>query len=426
MSNHNQHQQHTRNRKYGNNRNNRNNEYRNNNFKNDKNQNHYRNKSNKRDKSDINITLIDKLMDISFCDKKCSNVNDNETKGHIIEYLDSMYDIQIFNKQYTNLNPNMLRNITHHQHLLSVLTNGNPYILFLTKIDGINCCLYIDTKLKNGFTFPKIHCVKYKFNDELFNDTVLSGELVRDCAKNWFFLINNILIYKGKNMMKENVISRFFLINKIILEEYTHDPSIEVCHFQIKRLFKYSEISLLLEQFIPNLSYPAKGLIFHTFNSNYNDYMYIFNNRVNYINNFDDIDIKISNDRPELISKKENSEQYILDDFVTNTGSDIGISNTNDIVYDNHHKEQNIFKLLKTDITDVYYLYCYDKDKNLTKIDYALIPSLTKSRYIKSIFAKENNPPHLLFKCGYSEIFEKWTPIEYQNSYTDNDIFVSN
>ena len=425
--------------------NNRNHNHRNNNRNNNRNnyqnnQNNYRNNNHhkgrgqahgsKKELADLEITLIDKLMDISFCDKKCSNVNDNETKGQIIEYLDSMHDIKLFNKQCTNLNPSMLRNVTYHQHLLSVLTNGNPYILFLTKIDGINCCLYIDTKLKNGFSFPKIHCVKYKFNDELFNDTIFSGELVRDCSRNWFFVMNNILIYKGKNLSKESVIFRYQLMNNVLLKEYTQDSTIEVCHLQIKRLFKYSDIEYILNEFVPELSYPAKGLIFHTFNSKYNDYMYIFTTKLNYTNNFDDIDNKIANDRPELMAKKESCDEYVLDDFITNTSSTSTATTTTNTLTTNESiglelGKKQIFKVLKTDITDVYYLYCYDKEKNLIKMDYALVPSLSRSRYIKNIFKKENNPAHLLFKCGYSEIFNKWTPMEHQSSFKDNQIFIS-
>lgn len=410
-----------------NNRNNHRNNHRNNDRNNHRPKNNQQHNYHKKENADLEITLIDKLMDISFCDKKCSNVNDNETKGQIIEYLDSMYNIKLFDRQYTNLNPSMLRNVTYHQHILSVLTNGNPYILFLTKIDGINCCLYIDTKLKNGFSFPKIHCVNYKFNDELFNDTIFSGELVRDCARNWFFVMNNILIYKGKNISKETILFRYQIMNTILLTEYSPDITMEVCKLQIKRLFKYSEISYILNDFIPNLSYPSKGLIFHTFNSKYNDYMYIFTSKQNYINNFDDIDNNIANDRPELVAKKDMSDSYILDDFITNTNTSTTIiqSEKNGQNGLTLGKELHLFKVLKTDITDVYYLYCYDKEKNLIKIDYALVPSLAKSRYIKNIFKKENNPSHLLFKCGYSEIFNKWIPMEYNSSFKDHNIFVS-
>ena len=108
------------------------------------------------------------LSKISFCDKQCSNVNDNKFKAQIIQNLDSKYKIQVVTRDYNILNPNILRNVSYHQHILSTYSNGNPYMLYLTKIDGINCSLFIDKKLKDGYSFPKMHCVKYRFADELF------------------------------------------------------------------------------------------------------------------------------------------------------------------------------------------------------------------------------------------------------------------
>ena len=137
------------------------------------------------------------LANISFCDKECSNVNDNKTKADIVKLLESRHNIQIISKDYTLLNPNIMRNITYHQHVITTYTNGNPYLLFLTKIDGVNVCIYIDKKLKNGYTYPKMHCVKYRFDDSLFEkDTIFNGELIRDTERRWFFLIDNIVIYK--------------------------------------------------------------------------------------------------------------------------------------------------------------------------------------------------------------------------------------
>ena len=150
------------------------------------------------------------LSKISFCDKQCSNVNDNKFKAQVIQNLETKYKIQVVTRDYNILNPNILRNVSYHQHILSLYTNGNPYMLYLTKIDGINCALFIDKKLKDGYTYPKIHCVKYRFMDELYEkDTIFTGELVRDQERRWFFLIDNILLYKGMSTSEKNILSKF-------------------------------------------------------------------------------------------------------------------------------------------------------------------------------------------------------------------------
>jgi len=40
------------------------------------------------------------LSKISFCDKECSNINDNKTKSLIVELLDKNHKVQIISKDY--------------------------------------------------------------------------------------------------------------------------------------------------------------------------------------------------------------------------------------------------------------------------------------------------------------------------------------
>ena len=112
----------------------------------------------------LKLTLKDSLSNISFCDKQCSNLNNNKAKESLVDYIQDTYNIKIIDRTYVVLNPHMMRNVSHHQHIISTLTNGNNYILFLTKVDNINCCFFIDRKLKSGYSYPKIHCVKYRFD----------------------------------------------------------------------------------------------------------------------------------------------------------------------------------------------------------------------------------------------------------------------
>ena len=53
------------------------------------------------------LTLTGSILSkISFCDKQCSNVNDNKAKAQIIQDIDKKYGIQIVTKDYNIINPN--------------------------------------------------------------------------------------------------------------------------------------------------------------------------------------------------------------------------------------------------------------------------------------------------------------------------------
>jgi hypothetical protein len=379
------------------------------------------------------LSLEGKLSDISFCDKKCSNVNNNDFKEEFIRFIDDKYDIKVVDKLYVFLNPSILKNVLYHQHLLTPLTNGNPYLLYLTRIDNTNCCFYIDRKLKGSFSFPKIHCVKYQFADELFADTMLSGELVRDKNRKWFFLIDNLLIYKGKKMNNENIVSKFEIIYDIFNNSYTEDSTIEPCPIQIKKLFSYSQIKILINKFLPSLSYHCKGLVFYNLNTKYSNYSMLFpRNHVYHLQSNDDVEDMIRTKKPTLWSKTinkstetqfediDNGDISLQDNHISSEDISLDITNKSQIGENNM-----VFKVLHTDMPDVFNLYIYNEDKTeLIKYDNALVPNMKTSKYLYKLFKNNKNAINICMECRYSSIFKKWIPLRdvSLDPYTLSDI----
>jgi len=401
------------------------------------------------------------LSKISFCDVQCSNVNDNKSKAQIIQNLESKYKIQVVTRDYNILNPNILRNVSYHQHILSTYTNGNPYMLYLTKIDGINCVLFIDKKLKEGYTYPKMHCVKYRFSDELFEkETIFSGELVRDYERRWFFLIDNILLYKGLSTSDKNILSKFELIYSIMNQEYKVDKYLEICPLQIKKLFLYKDIKKMVSEFIPNLSYKCKGIIFYTLNNKNSNYAYIMPRDCQIeVKTSSEVDEYIQEKYPELWNKKNMiTNEYIKEedsldnvDNVDNVSRHTRIQNVNNVINNNisinsekSEKSENletldireknkkvkidinnvVFKILKTDMPDIYNLYCIDEKNNLFKHSYALVPNIKISHLLYNTFVSNPNNLDMKIECKYSKIFEKWSPIRFVENepYNKNKI----
>jgi hypothetical protein len=403
------------------------------------------------------LTLTGNILSkISFCDKQCSNVNDNKVKAQIVDIIDKQYGIQIVSRDYNILNPNIIRNVSYHQHILTPYTHGNPYMLYLTKIDNIKCALFIDKKLKDGYTYPKMHCVKYRFADELYEkETILTGELVRDNERRWFFLIDNILLYKGMKTNEKNILSRFELINNIMENEYTQDKYLEICPLYIKKLFLYKDIKKMIEEFIPNLSYMCKGIIFYTLNNKHSNYVYMMprDSQIQ-IKSSIEIDDIIQDKYPDLWEKKNatttnnsfnnsfnndaitSNEEIVNSEINREANSETRSSNssetikseTNDLDINNTQLkivdiENNnvVFKVLKTDIPDIYNLYCFD-NKNLIKHSIALIPNIKISHNLYYTFIAKPNNLGLNMECKYSKVFEKWYPIRF----VENEIFNKN
>ena len=422
------------------------------------------------------FTLRNSLSNISFCDKQCSNLNNNKAKEDMINYIEKKYPIKIIDRGYIPLNPHMIRNVSYHQHILSTLTNGNSYVLFLTQVEGINCCFYIDRKLKGGYTYPKIHCVKYRFANELFEkETIFSGELIRDNDRKWFFILSDILVYKGQDTKSKNILSKYEMMYDILKDEYTQDIHMEVCPLQIKKLFTYDQVDTMVQDFIPNLSYVCKGLLFNTLDSKFNNYALIiprdkqisvvdksyidsiierknpelmqnvmpvmdYSNNLNSSNldnqdsyqdsksKYNTVDPKsagimaeqniteVSNSKDTTICNKQNSDMNLDSTSLLST-------NTNNINKSRNIDKNNVvFRILKTESPDIYNLY-YLEGTELIKDSIALIPNIKTSQKMYHLF-KNNNNLDVNMECKFSKVFERWVPenIVTNNPYSRNQV----
>jgi len=414
------------------------------------------------------LTLKNSLSKISFCDRECFNVNDNPTKEAILKYIETKYKgMNIIDNQYVLMKPHMLKNITYHEHILTTFTNGNPYLLFLTRIDNVPCSIFIDRKVKDGYCYPKIHCVQYKFAAELFDaETVFTGELVRDVNRNFQYLISDLLVHNGEYIKHRNILSRFQTLHGILDLQYTPDPTTEICPLYSKRLFQYADIKFVLQEFLPVLSYTCKGLVFHTLNNQFSDYAWIMprekqievlrrhevdaefyrrfpefakyksldTNQLTYLNS-SHTDLALqqqSGDTHQLhdnaltatpqtqqqsLQAQGNSNrryQFVSTDALTTDPLKVMLGNSQ---YYIRPQEPVILLAMRTDIPDIINLYTAD---NLAdKLGYAFIPNLRVSQMLhqafKSLTAGQITVP---VSVAYHRIFNRWVPFEIASPTT--------
>jgi hypothetical protein len=268
-----------------------------------------------------------------------------------------------------------------------------------------------------------MHCVKYHFHDELFEkETVLTGELVKDNERRWFFLIDGILLYKGMPTTEKNIIARYELIHSIMAYEYTNDRFLEICPLQVKRLFLYRDVEKLVQDFIPYLSYTCKGILFYTLNNRCSNFAFLLP-RDGQDCTFDvkspaEIDDIVAEKYPKLWAKKHAIVQEQVPDALDMSLAATQVSNpTTDINANNEIAVDNaVFKILKTDIPDIYNLYCQTDSGasgGLDKYGIALVPNIKVSHYLYNGFKGNPNNLDMRVECRFSKIFEKWAPVRF-------------
>ena len=325
-----------------------------------------------------------KTMDLSFCSDGAHNVVNSEAKDYIISRLKNKHNIDITKKHAFILNSKSIYFLEKTQHILSIKSSGTNYYLYFTNINNINYCFYIDRKIKSGYTYPRIISVKYSFDDTIFQDTLLDGELVRDINDNdsWIFLITDMLIHKGKKL-DCNIINRFNTMYDMLTHDYNKNNEIDICPLVVKKLFLYKDYDYLITKFIPSLPYKTNGLYFNSLNTKHANQLYLFKNNTQ------------QHQQKKSYHKKQDN------------------ANTD------HSNTDIILQIKQTDKSDIYELYC-NKRNEPHNIGLACIPNLRTSKLIRKI--TENTQSDIFVKCKYNEKFNKYEPFSKSDTNTMTDI----
>jgi len=240
-------------------------------------------------------------------------------------------------------------------------SSGTPYLLFCTQINDTNYCFLIDKKIKDGYDFPKIFIVHYRFDPCLFQGTLFETELLRDKNNQWSLLLGDIYSYEGRSMGQVQISDRMNHCISIMETQYKNDSFCDICPIRIKRYFDIQDVQSMIDTFIPNLSYRIRGLYFVPLKTSYSNILYLFND----------------NDYKNTNSTKKN--------LIT-------------------------FRIIQTPTPEVYELYLYNEQKTmLQKHSYASIPDIQTSRWVKELTDSEGDSN---VQCSYNSLFKKWVPLK--------------
>ena len=89
-----------------------------------------------------------------------------------------------YNYRYAKVYNEQYKNNLNNPHLICIKSSGTPYLLFCTQINDVNYCFLIDKKIKDGYEYPKIFIVHYRFSNELFKEPFLKQNLSEINLKN--------------------------------------------------------------------------------------------------------------------------------------------------------------------------------------------------------------------------------------------------
>jgi hypothetical protein len=316
-------------------------------------------------------------------------------------------------------------NIIHkkvYSDFVLAIPEGKKCFAWFTNSSNGNICYILE--LSENKTILDIKIVNCCFNSCLSYGTIFYGTIF-NYLNNDFFSIEDIFLYKGKN------VSNYIWIKK--LELFKQIMNIDIKQVAYNKSFVVFGLPLIntncneLVNEINKLKYKIRCVQFRNYNNkNVSQYLEFRN-----INKSFDSEQKVE-------QKFEYKPATIIAKQTPNINSKSSYKNT-------IKRERIVVFQVKPEIqNDIYYLYCYDNTQTLVQYNIAYIPDFKTSVMMNKLFRniKENNNLDTLeesddedefenekedrfvyldrefnMMCSYNYKFKKWVPLKLADKH---------
>ena len=365
-----------------------------------------------------------------YFNHRCFEVQQKEIRDEIYRNIKRIGNYNVTSKYYTFLNKRNLSEIKDGDFRISLSSYGKKFLLFLTTFQDKKKSIFINKK--NEVMMD----TSFKFLGDLYQGTLLDGELVKNDENKWIFIVNDVPYYKGENMITKSFEERQRVITHILDHEKMVSDGTDTTYISKKIYFKYKNLQDMCKRFRESLNYKTSGVWFRNIFNYGDNYLYVFPECRT--------DHQILN--PVVVEEKV--EKKILDDPIDNLLDDPMDDNfsanhrlveKDDIfgdveVVESLKKEVmivNVSKPLEQTVKfiirptmkpDLYELYCRSVDKHVEKYSYAGIPNMETSRFLKELMKDSSldddittlirDKKAIYVECKYHKIFKKWIPMK--------------
>lgn len=374
------------------------------------------------------------LTQISFCDRTGYNIRSDDDKARILEELEKSFGVRVLRKHHDAFTPNYARIINTNPFLASVRTNGNPYLMFLTRVNFVEQCVFIDKKIQHGYHYPRMVVTKLWFDPQLFSNTLFEGEMVKRSDGSWAFIINDLLADCGRSLVNVSLVKRINRVYELLRNQFTADP-LNVCELQVKKYVPVTRVSTLLEEFVPSLDYTCRGVYFKPLFLKFKDVLMNFDDslitkvvRTKYKeqSNFLLLSSVVANSRPasaegdasdasSRVSERTSShedrsreDRNHEDRNHRNAESPRSTSSSSSSAPRRAQEKEREFYVRKGALPDIYELYNAPNDVSRHVFFDALVPNLKASKALRAAFLGLGVTDTLRMRCTWHERFCKW------------------
>lgn len=343
--------------------------------------------------------------EISFCDKIGHNIKSDDVKRGILQEIEVMTGFKIIQKHHEMISDTVLDHMSKMPYVVTFRTNGNPYLLYMTRINNTPQCVFIDKKVQHNYYFPRMILSKIWMGAKWFENTLLDGEMTKMADGRWSFFVNDVLCLNGQYLRQYNLTQRRAVVGSI-MQSYIYDPDYACAQVVAKPYFLMSRLPDLLK-FLQSVPFSVRGLYFKPFYLKFKDVLWNFDDSL--IKKVVRVKIKDLTDRPGFLmddSARVSSAAAFATVCNVPPPSALVPSLPNSPTRIPTCPKRRLF-LRKTNHIDVYDTH----DAGGKTYGHALVNTMARSRWLRLLFKDKNASDRIELECAYCERFAKWEPI---------------
>lgn len=171
---------------------------------------------------------------ISFCAGTAHHITDDTVKEELLRDISDRMRVRTMMREAKVFRPGAGQD-TKGTYVTHLQSRGNPYILFLTRIGYVETSLYVDRKVRPGHALPRVIADHVMFAPDLYDGTVLSGEMVRSDDGEWRFLAEDLLAVRGRPLGRAGYRDRYAALLQVVASCRADDASTH--RIAVKRVF---------------------------------------------------------------------------------------------------------------------------------------------------------------------------------------------
>lgn len=199
---------------------------------------------------------------ISFCGGLAFHIADDLAKEDILKDVSDRLHVRTMIRDAKVYSPDACLD-TAGSYVVHLQSRGNPYLLFLNRVGFCETAMYVDRKVRPGYSLPRIIIDRVMFDPELYSGTVLSGEMVRSADGEWRFLAEDVLAIKGTPVGRVPFRTRYAALLQIVSSHRTDGASTH--KIVAKKMFEADcEGLAALQRHAASVPYAYTGYVFRS------------------------------------------------------------------------------------------------------------------------------------------------------------------